>query len=1804
MRTSQPAVLTALLLAAVQFGCGDKSPAPVPPSPYVKVLQVVTGADQQGTVGQALTEQVVVKVLDNSGAAMKGKAVRFVAGAGVVTPAATSTDLQGQARTSWVLGNAAGAQHLEAQAVTDAGAVLEAVQITATAHPDVPASLLSFSGGSQSAVVGQKVPMPVVVRVADRFDNPVAGVSVSFTPAAQATPSTSMTGVDGRAITEWTLGPTVGWQEMEVTSGSLTPIRVRAYAILAALTVQVSTGDPADPTATITLSTCWGCHGSPGLDLPNADPLLSVAPPGDLVGSTTGPSVGSHLKHLTQGTFARPMACSTCHLVPRSPSTHRVQEQGMVTFSGLATRTWTPPLEVQPSFDRLAVPPRKPEPMSCSGVYCHGNYRGGNNAVVTWGKQNSVGCGFCHNLPPAAPTHPNLTAGTACNRCHPGYGGAQGDLPAGPTFSVNLATHIDGRLDPSVPAAVMVNVPLGDPTGGQGGAFASVDLGQCWTCHGTAFMAQANADPLASSAPPTDLQGRTSGPAVGAHQKHLVGGSISGPMECAACHLVPASLAAGPHPRPATGAVTGNVTFSRLATRSLYGQPAASPRWTQPSCSATYCHGNFRNGFNPVMDWTATGTAGCGTCHGLPPAGLHPALVTGTACSACHPGYLGAVGDPVSAMVVVNKALHLNGVVEVTGSHPPNYKDPESHGLAALDRAQGGRGMSLCTDCHVGFGPVGALASGDCEGCHATPSNYGPYTSGTYPNHTSWKTECLFCHGGKDSTSGAPPRNTHAISSAAAVQATTLATVGAHTSHVGTNGTSSLHGISGPAACVACHATGVDPLSLSHIDAVLGTVAFGAVGGTLNAGAYAAGGTSGDARSPSCSATYCHGAFPGGRSAAVGWTGSFSAATSTLGCNGCHGQGTGAAAQPPPFTVATPHPLNAACGDCHGGYTAASTNLLRHVDGVVQRPVGCTACHGELNPLVATQPVPRTSSAAAPGVGATATSKDVRGSSLKTSRGVGTHDVHLNGTRSARVACSDCHRLPATDSDVTHANGVAAVEFSGLAVNGNVTTAIWNGANGGTTLTCSSTYCHGTFFGGTPTTPTWTVAGTLGCTSCHGDPPPAATTGHPQNSNCAACHGAGYTSSGISGAAVATHVDGKITLIGGAAVGCTSCHGTLFGTPARVGVAGADVNVAAAPPSDSRGNTLSSAIGVGVHLAHVNQGATGAPISRPFACDVCHPPVGQNRHADGVANVTFSGVATNGGTSNAIYAGGACSSTYCHGNFAFGQNLSRSWTTPGKLTCNGCHLSPPPAAQGHVQNVDCASCHGVGYSSTGVTGAALATHLDGALTLSGGATVTCTSCHGTPGRVGVAGSDANVAASPPFDSHGNSLSSAPGVGVHLAHVNTALTAGARSRPFACGVCHPAVTKLAHANGLSDVVFSGVATAGNVVPSYAGGSCSATYCHGNLGGGKAATVSWTTPGQLACDSCHGMPPRLRTDRVSLHSERVMCGDCHDGYGMSAVNPATHVDGVVDRYSTPAAALCTACHGTPGYLSAATFSDSLVASAPPLDLAGSASGLAVGAHRAHLEQKATALFYFTNYQCVNCHVPSTSPDPGLHPRQEQGRVTFSSLATRNLAGGRVAPVWTAATGSCSATYCHGNFPGGKAATVSWGTPGPVACGSCHGIPPTLQTDGVTAHTASTACGTCHVGFTAATVDPITHGDGNVDVTPPVIRRRTVRYLVDLPLVQASTGRDLYFDVTGLTAGGTYTVTLDGMTSNADLSAFSDATYATEIAASGNSNVTPESLVLVATPTGTLHLVVYQSGFKWYPSEPGTGFTLKVQ
>lgn len=1876
MRTSQVVVLSVVLVGAAQLGCGKKAPAPVPASPYVNELRVQSGADQQGTAGKALGQSVTVKVLDDKGAAMKDKQVRFVpaSGAGTTTPVLAATDAQGQVSANWSLGTVAGPQFLNIQVETATGEVLKSTTVGATARADIPSTLAILSGGSQSAVVSGELPAPVVVRVTDRYGNPVAGAKVDFTPASQASPASPLSAVDGRATTTWTLGATEGWQTLNASSGILAPVQARAYAVRAAQTVRVSTGDPNAPTADITLSTCWGCHGSPGLQLANADPLVSVGPPGDLVGSADGRSVGSHRKHLTQGKFAKAMACSSCHLVPTSPSTHRVQEQGMVTFSGLATKSWVQGVEVQPSFDRLAVPPRKPEPMSCSGVYCHGNYRGGNNAVATWGKEKSVDCGFCHELPPAAPTHPTVVAGTKCDMCHAGYGGAQGEAKTSPNFSVNLATHIDGQLDPSVPPTTVVNVPLGDPAGGQGGQVAAIDLGACWTCHGTAFDTRTDADPMASSAPPTDTRGlaETTGRGVGAHQSHLVDGPLALHTECAACHVLEAppvsnahkdsarnsvvnfsrratvggilnatwngknaaadttcsntychgnfpgglagakpawtgtftpgtssltcnachgqgtgTLALSPphstaarHPQnpacadchpgytqstvnrpvhvdgivnkptgctachgeltkqnvlnssidsapgiagsptskdsfgrsattargvgthdahlnqqrsakvacsdchvvPATGDLShagpGNatVTFSRIALPAS-GRPPATWDGATPqgplTCSSTYCHGNFPRGKSASPTWTSVGPLACDACHDLPPAASHGALPVGQACSSCHPGYGGRIGDPLAAMVVNNPAVHVNGVVEID-YHLPGYKEPNQHGLEALAVGAGAANLFTCETCHVGFGAVNGRVGTGCDECHQAPAVFGPYSTGSYPPHTNWEAECTFCHGGRDNAqSGAPPRNVRTISSSNIAQPTTLTSVGAHTSHGGVGGASgtSLHGLSAATECVACHSAGTGLRDPGHINAATASVQFGPLGTTLNLGIYDAGGSAGDARNPTCSSTYCHGEFVGGKPASVlTWTGSFGPAATALHCNSCHGQGAANPAAPPAFAATTPHPPNSACQDCHRGYTGTSVNLTTHVDGVLQEPSGCTACHGELDPAVKQQPVLSGAPEAAPGFGATPSSKDVRGGTATTRIGVGTHDVHLRPGRSKAVACAGCHVVPAS-GDVSHASvGAATVSFSGVALTGPVSGAAWDGATSPTTPTCSNIYCHGNFRGGAHAIPTWTAAGQLSCTACHLSPPSAAD-GHPQNPNCGVCHGTGYAQGAITGNAAATHVDGNTTLVT-EVVTCSSCHGNR----SLVAVVGADPEVRSSPPTDSRGNNTAASPGVGVHLAHVNQGASGTPLSSPFPCSTCHEAVTDTTHANGISAVRFAGVAITGPIANAGYSAGTCSNTYCHGNFRYGSLAAAPpWTQAGKLNCTSCHGVPPAA--GHPSNPACAACHGDGYTNAAVTGGAVNTHVDGRTTMVGGVAVNCTSCHGDASVVVAPGSASKLAAAPPRDTSGATATTTRGVGAHAGHVAPSATSGISSA-VSCEVCHPSVTVLQHSNGRKDVAFSGLATtgqAGNAVWNGANNApdvtCSNTYCHGNFNNGAVLSVSWTSPGPVACGSCHGLPPAGTGNPAhpSL-AAGTPCANCHVGYQGAAGDPPSamrvldrsrHVNGSVDLSAHAANYKEPSAHG-------------LEALAP----ATGGTGMAA---------------------CTTCHIafgavaaPRSSCD-GCHSTPS----LFGPYLTGTFVTGR--PDWRTA---CD--FCHGGVDNGtgappkdshvvRGAAVQPTTLATIGAHSSHvgaGAAPLASLHGVA---ATVACADCHEGTTLLGLDHINDLVGNVAFGP---------------------------------------------------------------------------------------------------------------
>jgi predicted CxxxxCH...CXXCH cytochrome family protein len=183
----------------------------------------------------------------------------------------------------------------------------------------------------------------------------------------------------------------------------------------------------------------------------------------------------------------------------------------------------------------------------------------------------------------------------------------------------------------------------------------------CATCHGTT-----------NPAPPKDLAGHTdrSYPGVGAHQKHI----SAAEGLCVECHVTPVGtifdtrhIDVTPGAEIVWGGMTSqrtNVPGTPFYTSSL-PTTVPHPAYDGDRCSNTYCHGTFKNGNQAnAPHWTDTTPASgaCGTCHGLPPVGLHP---TDTHCSNCH-------GEVVDASLrFIHPEKHVNGKLNVYGDEIP-----------------------------------------------------------------------------------------------------------------------------------------------------------------------------------------------------------------------------------------------------------------------------------------------------------------------------------------------------------------------------------------------------------------------------------------------------------------------------------------------------------------------------------------------------------------------------------------------------------------------------------------------------------------------------------------------------------------------------------------------------------------------------------------------------------------------------------------------------------------------------------------------------------------------------------------------------------------------------------------------------------------------------------------------------------------------------------------------------------------------------------------------------------------------------
>mgnify|MGYP001362384011 CR=1 FL=1 len=346
----------------------------------------------------------------------------------------------------------------------------------------------------------------------------------------------------------------------------------------------------------------------------------------------------------------------------------------------------------------------------------------------------------------------------------------------------------------------------------------------------------------------------------------------------------------------------------------------------------------------------------------------------------------------------------------------------------------------------------------------------------------------------------------------------------------------------------------------------------------------------------------------------------------------------------------------------------------------------------------------------------------------------------------------------------------------------------------------------------------------------------------------------------------------------------------------------------------------------------------------------------------------------------------------------------------------------------------------------------------------------------------------------------------------------------------CQKCHPVHNGFVHAtsagrplkvqNFLRDpenTLEAGATYTGggsNYLPSKSGsqlfGGCTNLYCHSNSGPNATvklyATPTWNGA-VLNCANCHGdMAAISSTAPNGNHyshasaayaaDSKFSCSVCHGtGYTSASINPATHVNQLVElsftgsasgtTYSKPAPISAgtvwgncanSLCHGTGspvwggnlwsttdqcGKCHSSSTVGAITQAAPFYSTSYPAkmtlnTDAKVGAHTNHLTSQSLGISAST--ACSDCH-GSVALTSASHMN---GTTNFawSTLATR---AGALSPLYNSATGQCTATYCHGNsMPGGDTAGSNkapiWKDPtylpaklNAAACGLCHGFPP---------------------------------------------------------------------------------------------------------------------------------------------------------
>jgi len=192
-------------------------------TPSVATITVVSGGKQVGTVGTTLPLPITVKAKNSSGGIVVGAPITFADGTlnGTFSPTTAITGSNGQASTTFTLPTSAKTFTVTA---TDSPAT---VNITEQSTPGPATALTIVQGNNQSANPHTVLAKKLIVMVADKYNNGIAGVTVNFTDnGAGGTFSNSapVTTSNGQVSVSYTTGANAGTITISASTSTLGPV--------------------------------------------------------------------------------------------------------------------------------------------------------------------------------------------------------------------------------------------------------------------------------------------------------------------------------------------------------------------------------------------------------------------------------------------------------------------------------------------------------------------------------------------------------------------------------------------------------------------------------------------------------------------------------------------------------------------------------------------------------------------------------------------------------------------------------------------------------------------------------------------------------------------------------------------------------------------------------------------------------------------------------------------------------------------------------------------------------------------------------------------------------------------------------------------------------------------------------------------------------------------------------------------------------------------------------------------------------------------------------------------------------------------------------------------------------------------------------------------------------------------------------------------------------------------------------------------------------------------------------------------